>query len=73
MADRDGNGVLDPRSTRPLAAVYGASTDEAERAFAGSTWTVTASWTRAEFTTAISQFFASPDADAAGSLAFGRL
>ena len=33
MADRDGNGVLDPAEYRQLAAVYGTSADEAERTF----------------------------------------
>jgi tellurite resistance protein TerC len=33
VADLDGNGVLDPAEYRQLAAVYGTSADEAERAF----------------------------------------
>jgi tellurite resistance protein TerC len=73
MADRDGNGVLDAAEYAELTAVYGASADDAARAFRRLDLDRNGVLDNVEFTTAISQFFASPDADAAGSLAFGRL
>jgi tellurite resistance protein TerC len=72
-ADRDGNQVLDAAEYAELTAVYGASADEAAHAFARLDLDRNGVLDRAEFTTAIRQFFASPDAGAAGSLAFGRL
>ena len=73
MADRDGNGMLDAAEYAELTAVYGASADDAARAFRRLDLDRNGVLDSAEFTAAISQFFASPDADAAGSLAFGRL
>jgi tellurite resistance protein TerC len=73
MADRDGNGVLDAAEYAELAAVYGASADEAARAFCRLDLDHNGVLDSAEFTLAISQFFASPDADAHGNLAFGHL
>ena len=73
VADRDGNGALDAAEYAALTAVYGASADDAARAFSRLDLDRNGVLDSLEFTTAISQFFASPDADAAGSLAFGRL
>ena len=73
VADRDGNGALDAAEYAALTAVYGASADDAARAFSRLDLDRNGVLDSFEFTTAISQFFASPDADAAGSLAFGRL
>ena len=73
VADRDGNGLLDAAEYAELTAVYGASADDAARAFARLDLDRNGVLDGVEFTTAISQFFASPDPDAAGSLPFGRL
>jgi tellurite resistance protein TerC len=73
VADRDGNQVLDPREYAELAGVYGASADEAARAFGRIDTDRNGVLDDAELTEAISQFFASRDAEAAGNLAFGRL
>ena len=67
------NGALDAAEYAALTAVYGASADDAARAFSRLDLDRNGVLDSLEFTTAISQFFASPDADAAGSLAFGRL
>jgi tellurite resistance protein TerC len=73
VADTDGNGVLDPGEYTRLAAVYGARADEAERAFGRLDQDRNGVLDAAELTMAISQFFASRDPRARGSVAFGRL
>lgn len=71
MADRDGNGVLDPGEYAELAAVYGASAEQAARAFSRLDLDHNGTLDGTEFSTAISQFFTSPDPDGPGNLAFG--
>jgi tellurite resistance protein TerC len=73
VADRDGNGVLDPGEYARLAAAYGASTRQAARAFAQLDLDSNGVLDTAELTQGISQFFTSPDPGAPGNLAFGRL
>jgi tellurite resistance protein TerC len=58
MADRDGNGVLDPAEYRQLAAVCGTSTDEAERAFSRLDVDRNGFVDAAELSLGIGQFFA---------------
>ncbi len=58
VADRDGNGVLDPAEYRQLAAVYGTSTDEAERAFSRLDLDHNGFVDTAELSLGIGQFFA---------------
>ncbi len=58
VADRDGNGVLDPAEYRQLAAVYGTSTDEAERAFSRLDLDRNGFVDTAELSLGICQFFA---------------
>ena len=58
VADRDGNGVLDPAEYRQLAAVYGTSTDEAERAFSRLDLDRNGFVDTAELSLGIGQFFA---------------
>ena len=58
VADRDGNGVLDPAEYRQLAAVYGTSTDEAERAFSRLDLDRNGFVDAAELSLGIGQFFA---------------
>ena len=72
IQDRDGNQVLDPAEYAELTTVYGASADEAARAFSRLDTDRNGVLDRAELTAAIRQFFASPDPGAAGNLAFGR-
>jgi tellurite resistance protein TerC len=72
-ADHDGNGVLDAEEYTRLAAVYGANTEEAARAFGRLDLDQNGVLDTAEVTLAISQFFASPDTNARGNLAFGHL
>lgn len=71
-ADRDGNQVLDPAEYAELTTVYGASADEAARAFSRLDTDRNGVLDRAELTAAIRQFFASPEPGVAGNLAFGR-
>jgi tellurite resistance protein TerC len=71
-ADRDGNQVLDAAEYAELTTVYGASADEAARAFKRLDTDRNGVLDRAELAAAIRQFFASPDPGAAGNLAFGR-
>jgi Ca2+-binding EF-hand superfamily protein len=58
VADRDGNGVLDPGEYRQLAAVYGTSADEAERAFSRLDLDHNGFVDTAELSLGIGQFFA---------------
>ena len=58
VADRDGNGVLDPGEYRQLAAVYGTSADEAERAFSRLDLNRNGFVDTAELSLGIGQFFA---------------
>ena len=58
VADRDGNGVLDPAEYRQLAAVYGTGTDEAERAFSRLDLDRNGFVDTAELSLGIGQFFA---------------
>jgi len=58
VADRDGNGVLDPGEYRQLAAVYGTSADEAERAFSRLDLDRNGFVDTAELSLGIGQFFA---------------
>ena len=58
VADRDGNGVLDSAEYRQLAAVYGTSTDEAERAFSRLDLDHNGFVDTAELSLGIGQFFA---------------
>ncbi len=73
VADQDGNGVLDAGEYARLAAVYGARVDEAEQAFGRLDQDHNGVLDAAELKLAISQFFASRDPGARGSVAFGRL
>ena len=72
-ADQDGNGVLDAAEYARLASVYGASSEQAANAFDRLDLDRNGFLDTSELTLALSQFFASPDADAPGNLAFGRL
>ena len=72
-ADEDGNGVLDTGEYTRLASVYGASAEEAGRAFTQLDLDRNGVLDTAELAAAISQFFADPDTAAAGNLAFGHL
>ena len=72
-ADRHREGVLDPPGYARLAAAYGASAGQAARAFARLDLDRNGVLDAAELTAAINQFFTSPDPDAPGNLAFGRL
>jgi Ca2+-binding EF-hand superfamily protein len=72
VADADGNGVLDAGEYIRLAAVYGARPAEARRAFGRLDQDRNGVLDTAELTSAISQFFASRDPRARGSVAFGR-
>ncbi len=58
VADLDGNGVLDPAEYRQLAAVYGTSADEAERAFGFLDMDHNGVLDTAELSLGIGQFFA---------------
>jgi tellurite resistance protein TerC len=58
VADRDGHGVLDPAEYRQLAAVYGTSAEEAERAFGRLDVDHNGVLDTAELSLGISQFFA---------------
>ena len=58
VADRDGNGVLDPAEYRQLAAVYGTSADEAEGAFSRLDLDHNGFVDTAELSLGIGQFFA---------------
>jgi len=69
VADRDGNQVLDPAEYAELAGVYGASAEEAARAFGRIDTDRNGVLDDAELTTAISQFFASVDVAAADEAA----
>jgi Ca2+-binding EF-hand superfamily protein len=73
VADRDGNGVLDTEEYAQLAAVYGAGTEEAARAFQLLDLDHNGVLDTAELATAIGQFFTSRDAGSTGNVAFGRL
>ena len=73
MADADGNGVLDPGEYTRLAAVYGARTDQAERAFGRLDQDRNGVLDATELTLAISQFFASRDPGGYGNVAFGHV
>src|SRR6185437_67532 len=72
-ADHHRKGVLDPPGYARLTAAYGASAGEAARAFARLDLDRNGVLDAAELTQAIAQFFTSPDPDAPGNLAFGRL
>ena len=72
-ADRQRTGVLDPPGYARLTAAYGASAGQAARAFARLDLDGNGVLDAAELTAAITQFFTSPDPDAPGNLAFGRL
>ena len=58
VADRDGNGVLDPAEYRRLAAVYGARAEEAERTFGRLDLDRNGVLDTAELSLGIGQFFA---------------
>ena len=73
VADRDRNGVLDAGEYTQLAAVYGASAEQAEQAFSRLDLDHNGVLDTPELTLAITEFFASRDAAAPGNVAFGRL
>ena len=73
VADRDRNGVLDAGEYTQLAAVYGASAEQAGQAFSRLDLDHNGVLDTPELTLAITEFFASRDAAAPGNLAFGRL
>jgi tellurite resistance protein TerC len=73
VADADGNGVLDTEEYVRLASVYGAKAGQARRAFGRLDEDRNGVLDAAELTAAISQFFASRDPRARGSMAFGRV
>ncbi len=73
VADADGNGVLDTEEYVRLASVYGAKAGQARRAFGRLDEDRNGVLDAAELTAAISQFFASRDPRARGSVAFGRV
>src|SRR5450755_369261 len=58
VADLDGNGVLDPAEYQQLAAVYGTSAEEAERAFGRLDLDHNGVLDTAELSLGIGQFFA---------------
>jgi tellurite resistance protein TerC len=72
VADTDRNGVLDPGEYARLAAVYGARSDQAERAFGRLDQNRNGMLDAAELTAAITEFFASRDPRAHGNVAFGH-
>ena len=72
VADTDGNGVLDAGEYARLATVYGARSDQAERAFGRLDQDRNGMLDAAELTAAITQFFASRDPRADGNVAFGH-
>jgi tellurite resistance protein TerC len=72
VADTDRNGVLDRGEYTRLAAVYGARSDQAERAFGRLDQDRNGVLDAAELTAAITQFFASRDPRARGNVAFGH-
>jgi len=73
VADQDGNGVLDAGEYARLAAVYGARSDEAERAFDRIDQDHNGVLDAVELTLAIRQFFASRAPGVCGNVAFGHL
>ena len=73
VADRDRNGVLDAAEYTQLAAVYGASAEQAGRAFSQLDLDHNGFLDPPELTLAITEFFASRDTAAPGNVAFGRL
>jgi Ca2+-binding EF-hand superfamily protein len=73
VADRDGNGVLDPREYAELTAACGAGPDDAARAFGRLDLDHNGVLDAAELTLAIGHFFASPGADHYGNVAFGHI
>ena len=73
VADRDRNGVLDAGEYTQLAAVYGASAEQAGQAFSRLDLDHNGVLDTQEFALAITEFFASRDPAAPGNLAFGRL
>ena len=72
VADADGNGVLDAGEYTRLAAVYGVGAEEAGRAFGRFDLDLNGTLDTAELTAAISQFFASRDLGASGSVPAGQ-
>ena len=72
VADADGNGVLDAGEYTRLAAVYGVGAEEADRAFGRFDRDRNGTLDIAELTAAISQFFASRDFGASGSVPAGQ-
>jgi Integral membrane protein TerC family/EF hand len=72
-ADHDRKGVLDPAGYTRLAAAYGASAWQAADAFARLDLDRNGVLDAAELAQAFTQFFSSPDPNAPGNLAFGRL
>ncbi len=73
VAGRDRNGVLDTGEYVQLAAVYGASAEQAGRAFGRLDLDHNGFLDVSELTLAITEFFGSRDAAAPGNVAFGRL
>jgi Ca2+-binding EF-hand superfamily protein len=73
VADRDGNGVLDIAEYAQLTRAYGASAEEAARAFGRLDLDHNGVLDLAELAAAITEFFASRDTGARGNLAFGHL
>ena len=72
VADADGNGVLDAGEYTRLAAVYGVGAEEAGQAFGRFDRDRNGTLDTAELTAAISQFFASRDLRASGSVPAGQ-
>jgi len=72
-ADHDRKGVLDPAGYTRLASAYGASARQAADAFAQLDLDRNGVLDAAELAQAFTQFFNSPDPNAPGNLAFGRL
>ena len=73
VADRDRNGMLDAAEYTQLTAVYGASAEQAGRAFSQLDLDHNGFLDPPELTLAITEFFASRDTAAPGNLTFGRL
>ena len=73
VADRDGNGVLDAAEYAQLTSAYGASAEEAARAFWRLDTDHNGVLDATELASAIGEFFASRDVSARGNVAFGHL
>ena len=73
MADRDRNGVLDAAEYSRLAAVYGASAEQAGLAFSQLDLDHNGYLDTPELSVATTEFFVSRDTAVPGNVAFGHL